>query len=302
MANTDFHGGAPTKQVATIVASLAVSACGALVGIDTDLGVKPDTSGSTDPTTDKTTDTGKAPVPVDGGKVIRQDASSSHLDSSIPFASRPPEGTYTYEAAPNSGDYVTALVPLAPYTSVTAAIAYDGPDCFNQTFTFRTNYTEVMRFCVKGYELAEVSETRDIALGSLVIVHTDETSFGGDGGTPGDVYFSTVAKPGTSWSHYLTGKNRDSAGGTSSFTASGTYGYIGDENDKSKHFHDSRAVDGGERGQDTVDWYFSPVDGTLVRFTRTLDIDYPFGTGVHYHEWVDMTLAARPGATDAGTH
>jgi hypothetical protein len=253
------------------------------------------------------TDPGTGGSGGEGGVTISNDAASLiHLDSSAaPSAARPPEGTYTYLAASGSGDYVTGVV-VAPYTIITVIIAYVGPDCFDQTFTFRTFYTETMHFCIKGQDLAEESEHRDIELGDLVEVKTGETCFGEDGGAPGDVYFSTVAKPPYSWSHHLTGTTNDSAGGTSSFEADGVYTYLEDKTVPglgavAKHFYDSRTVTGVEHGEDTVDWFFSPVDGTLLRFKRTLDIDYPFLGGVHYHETLDMTLTARPGG-DAGAH
>jgi hypothetical protein len=189
-------------------------------------------------------------------------------------------------------------------------VTYDGPNCFDQLFTFRTAYTEKMHFCVKGPELAEVSETRDQAVFAVAVVEiwTTMTCFGDDGGTPGDVYSSTVVKPGvsSSWAHHLTASAHDSTfGGPYAFHADGTYTYMGDETlgalGNSKHYYDPRTVTGQVSGSDIVDWYFSPVDGTLLRFTRTLELQYPWGPGTNYHEHVDMTLTARPG-NDAGVH
>jgi hypothetical protein len=240
-------------------------------------------------------------IPVDAALPSNGDSSPSP-----PYARRPPEGTYFYQAAPGSEDYVTYRTPAATYSSVTVTIAYVGPDCFDQVFTFRQAYTETMHFCVKGYDLAEVTDHRDITLGNLVTIHTDETCYGEDASTPGDVYFSTAAKPTDSWSHHLTGRDTAGVYPPSSFEADGTYTYVEDKTlgalGNSKHFHDSRIVDGGEKGQGTVDWYFSPVDGALLRFTRALDIDYPILTGARYTERVDMTLTAVPPGYDGGIH
>jgi hypothetical protein len=105
------------------------------------------------------------------------------------------------------------------------------------------------------------------------------------------------------------GQTADTRTGTSSFQVDGTYTYVGDETFPvmghevgAKHFHDARNVSGQQTGTNTADWYFSLEDGSLQRFSRQVDIDYNSIVGTaHYHETVDLTLAARPGATDAGS-
>jgi hypothetical protein len=298
-----------------MVMSLSAAACGALVGIDSDLRVKPSPGDPVEPTTDP----GSGDDRQDAGVAIPVDAAHPNHgyggDSSTPApqapqASRPPEGTYTYQAT--SGDNDTAsgwLIAYSPYGTVTVTVTYDGPNCFNQVATYRTAYTEQMHFCVRGPELVEDSETRHEVFFALIAVEawTAETCSGEDGGTPGDVYFSMVAKPvASSWMHHLTGSVKDSTFGAYAFKADGTYTYQGDETlgalGNSKHYYDSRIISGAQvNGSDIVDWYFSPVDGTLLRFTRTLELQYPWGTGVNYHEHVDMTLIARPDG-DAGVH
>jgi hypothetical protein len=221
----------------------------------------------------------------------------------IPPPRRPPEGDYVYAAS--GSDQIKGFIsfPAAPYgPTVTVTVAYVGTDCFEQTFTLRSGYSELMRFCIRGLELVEDSEHRyqSFAVGSTA--RTSETC------VPGDVYFSTAPTLGP-WAHDCSGNNTDSQSSASAFKTAGSYIYVGDETLTvmgqpvvTKHFYDARTVTGSQTGSNTSDWYFSAADGVLQRFSRNITIDYPSNVGpVKYVESVEMTLASTPGASDAGT-
>jgi hypothetical protein len=286
------------RRAALLVAGVFASACGLLVGIGTELGVRPIDDGGE-------TDTAGADV------VIREDAPSD-LDASFPPPRRPPEGTYYYDI--DGSDQVTGFLNhTSPYGPgrATVTIAYvdsgggeGGANCFDQTFVFRQYYTETMRFCVLGVELVEDASTRIQEFTGAV--HASSTTT--ETCTPSDVYLSTAAKPGDSWPRHCTGQTADSVTGTSTYYINGTYTYVGDEtfpvmgrDAGARHFHDVRDAGGQQTGTNNADWYFSMDDATLVRFNRTIDVSYDWGIGhIRYFETVDLRLAQLPGATDAG--
>jgi hypothetical protein len=284
------------RRAALIVLGLVASACAALVGIDPNLDVRAHDAGTDAPDTATAapTDAGiDAPIAVDG---------------SIPPPVRPVEGTYLYEADGSDqiqGAFIYNPSPYGPTATVT--IAYVGTDCFEQTFTLRADYTEMMRLCIKGLELVEngppPDETRYQKFAVGATASTTETC------TPGDVYFSTGAAPGQQWTHDCKGQNTDAKTGSSQFRTVGPYVYSGDQmmtvmgrSVLTKHFHDDRVVNGSQSGTNVADWYFSAEDGTLAAFNRKIDIQYNSVVGqIHYLETVNMTLIARPEASDAGT-
>jgi hypothetical protein len=212
-------------------------------------------------------------------------------------------------------------IPSTFESTVTVTIAHVEPDCFDQTFQFKPQYTEQMRFCVKGVELAEDGGSRSqdfIDLATDITAITTTACSGEDGGAPGDVYFSTVAERDHAWQHSCTGQTNAGRWGSSSFKLEGTYTFMGDEPPMvtgfptvAKHYRDVSIIISTEPnaplsrqqwGSHSADLWFSPNDGSLLRLRRWIEIDYPWGNGVHYHEALDMTLATPPSAADAGIH
>jgi hypothetical protein len=287
------------KRAALVIAGLFASACGLLVGIDSNLGTiaaddgggVPDTTGPTDAADASILE--DAPIPGDG---------------SIPLARRPPEGWYWYDI--DGGNNVTGVFASAsPYgPDATVEIAYvPGTDCFDQIFHFSANDTETMRFCVSGPQLLGEGGSRDQVFPTAVPVSltTTETC------TPGDIYLSTTAQPGDQWEHQCAGQTSNTFTSptslSSSFTLAGTYTYVADETfpvmgnqTATKHFHDDRDASGLVRGTDNADWYFSRDDWSLQRFRRAMNIVILPGP-VNYQESFDMTLSKRSSSLDAAS-
>jgi hypothetical protein len=174
-------------------------------------------------------------------------------------------------------------------------------ECFEMTFTFRTNYTEMMRMCVVGIDVVQ-----DIGLREQTFpVGSASTSLKCK--APGDFYFTSAPNPGTRL-HDCEGGNADSKSGGSTFTTRGLYEFkenvaidVKGTPVMTKHFYDGRLVTGSQTGTNNSHWFFS-AEGVLQRFTRNVDVDYQTGFGkVTYEERVNMTLSARPDPPDAGT-
>lgn len=274
------------------LASLFLAACGLLIGIDTDLEVKP-------------ADGGGADAPDTSVAVKEASADATIDEAGTPLPRRPPEGTYVYEVSGTealSGPFPTQSATYGPTTTV--SIAYDDPGCFAMTFTLRANYVETSHFCIRGLEVVEDKGTRDqkFSIGSTSTTLTC---------MPGDVYFSTAPTPSLQ-THDCQGKNtEDKSNSTSAFRTMGPYSYVSPDVTASvmgkdvlvRRFHDERLVtspSNTQSGSNVADWTFSADDGTLLLFKRKIDVTYTNVIGTHYVENVNMTLKERPGPNDAG--
>jgi hypothetical protein len=284
------------KRAALLIAGLFASACGLLVGVDSNLGLFPADDGGGAPDTTGPTDAADASIPDDA---------PIPLDGSTALAHRPPEGWYWYDIDGSSNatgvfGYASAYGPDA-----TVEIAYvPGTACFDQIFRLRANDTETMRFCVSDRQLLGEAGSWVQVFNTAVPVSatTTETC------TPGDIYLSTTAQPGDQWEHQCAGQTSNTFTNlSSSFTLAGTYTYVADETfpvmgnqTATKHFRDDRDASGQVSGTDNADWYFSRDDWSLQRFRRAMNIvTYP--GPVKYQESFDMTLSKRSSSLDAGS-
>ncbi|MBS2020165.1 MAG: hypothetical protein JST00_45315 [Deltaproteobacteria bacterium] len=278
------------RRVAFVVTAALLTACGAILGIDTDLDVKASDAGAAEAEVE-------AARPVDTGT-----DDSTAVDTGVPPPRRPPEGTYVYEVTGSDRVNTPFGSPQQTYgPTATLDISYVGADCFEMLFSFRNEYTEMMRMCVVGLDYVQDLGTRSqrFAVGSAATTVKC---------TPGDAYFTTAPSPALRV-HDCAGDNTDSRSGGSKFRVAGPYRFIGDENVDVKgvtvptrHFKGDKGVSGAQNGSNVADWYFGAADGVLVRFVRKVDINFnsPIGQ-VKYLEDVTMVLAKRPGADDAGT-
>lgn len=278
------------RRVAFAVAASLVTACGAILGIDTELDVKAQDAGSPEAEAE-------AARPVDAGA-----DEGAAVDTGVPPPRRPPEGIYVYDVTGSDRVNTPFGSPQQPYgPTATLAVSYVGADCFEMSFSFRNEYSEMMRMCVIGLDYVQDLGTRSqrFAVGSAAT--TVKCS-------PGDAYFTTAPSPALRV-HDCAGDNTDSRSGGSKFRVAGPYRFVGDENVDVKgvavptrHFKGDKGVSGAQNGSNVADWYFGAADGVLVRFVRKIDINFnsPIGQ-VKYLEEVTMTLSQRPGATEAGT-
>lgn len=277
------------RRVAIITTGVLVSACGALLGIDTELDVKPSDAA--------------VPVPdAEAGKDAGVDVARDVETGALP-PQRPPEGIYVYEVTGYDEVRTPFGSPKQNYgPTASIAIVYAGADCFEMTFTFRATYKEMLRMCVVGLDYVQSKGTRDqqFAVGSA---QTTTTCI------PGNVYYTTAPNP-VERIHDCSGDNTDTQSAPSKFRVVGPYRFIADQNidikgqlTATRHFKSDGAVSGSQNGTNVADWFFSPIDGAVVRFNRKIDIDYQSPIGkVTYLEEVNMTLVLRPGAIpDGGT-
>ena len=274
------------RIVASLSASALLSACALLAGIDTDLDVRPAGDDAADATFDRV-----AP-PADAAEDRGTDADAAVL--------RPPRlpapGKYVYTVSGSdklNGPFPSPQTKYGPTASVT--VAHVSADCFDMTFTFRTDYEETMRMCVVGLDLVQDRGARKqkFSVGSASTTLTCKA--------PGDVYFTTAPNP-PQKTHDCTGENADDQSGGSAFRTVGPYTFVGDETlpimgkpTTTRRFHDDRVVSGKQDGTNVAEWYFTTEDNMVARLERAVVIDYPTGFGkVTYVENVSMTLSERP--------
>lgn len=278
--------GRSARTLALVLTSALLSACALLAGIDTDLDVKPVADDASDSTFDRV-----AP-PSDAGDDRTMDADAAVL--------RPPRlpaaGSYVYTVSGSdklNGPFPSPQAKYGPTATVT--IAHVSADCYDMTFTFRTDYEETMRMCVVGLELVQDRGVRKqkFNVGAASTTTTCKA--------PGDVYFTTAPTPPPK-THDCSGENTDDQSGASAFRTLGPYTFVGDETipimgkpTATRRFHDDRVVSGKQDGTNVGEWYFTVEDNVVARLERAVVIDYPTAFGkVTYVENVSMTLSERP--------
>lgn len=278
--------GRSARTVALLLASALLSACALLVGIDTELDVKAAGDEGADATFDRV-----AP-PADAG-----DDRAFDVDAALLRPPRlPAQGTYVYTVSGSdklNGPFPSPQTKYGPTATVT--VAHVSADCFDMTFTFRTDYEETMRMCVVGLDLVQDRGARKqkFSVGSASRTLSCKA--------PGDVYFTTAPNP-PQKTHDCTGENADDQSGGSAFRTVGPYTFVGDETipimgkpTATRRFHDDRVVSGKQDGTNVAEWYFALEDNMVARLERAVVIDYPTTFGkVTYVENVSMTLSERP--------
>jgi hypothetical protein len=280
------------RRIAFLAASLLVSACGLLVGIDQDLTVKSHDGG---------TDAKEIGDAVDASDDDAFDATIDYDAAAYPKPRRPPEGTYTYDVSGSDkiqGAFVYNPASYGPTATVT--IKYVGSDCYEQKMTLRQDYDETMRFCIKGLDLVMDLGTRYQKFAIGATAQTTETC--------NDIYFSTAPTLGP-WKHECKGQNTDDKTGNSAFTVSGIYTFVGDEmisvfgtSVDAHHFHDPRDVAGSQKGTNVSDWWLAVDDASIVRFKRDIDVTYdsPVGKITYTERVTNMLVTSKPLPSDAG--
>lgn len=279
-------------------AGISLSACGLISGLD---------SLATSDLAPSVEDAG-GPARAereDGGRGDDSAASGpDHEDIEAgPPQGLPPAGTYTYTAV--GYDKITGIIspPQSNYgPTATVTIVHVGDRCFDQTIHLRGNYDQTMRLCLRkepdlGREsLVHESGSRTQKFGVLGSATTTQAC------APGNVHFNGQPPPDKSWAHDCTGKNSDDKSGSDSeFRTKGGYRFVGRETISVGgidvpvlHFAESLEVTGAQTGTDSSHWYYSAVDGLLVRLKdRSTSITY--GSFATYTEVVtDMTLSVLP--------
>lgn len=282
LARSNIFGRPPARALALLLTSGVVSACGALIGIDTELDVKATPDDAANPFD-------RVPPPdasVDG---------SVEADAPVILPPRlPAPGTYVYTVS--GSDKLNGPFP-SPQTSygptMNMLLSHVSADCFEMLFVFRKDYEETMRMCIVGLDLVQDRGARkqkfNVGAASTTLKCV------------GDIYFTTkpTLPPQT---HDCTGENADDQSGASAFRTLGPYTFVGDETipimgkpTATKRFHDDRVVSGKQDGTNVAEWHFAVEDNMVVRLERKVGIDYPTNFGkVEYVENLTMTLSARP--------
>jgi hypothetical protein len=167
------------------------------------------------------------------------------------------------------------------------------PNCYDETFHYRTGYDETMRNCIDGLHVEQTSGSRS------------QTFLGFNATTTltcqKDVYFTTEPAP-TTFVHSCTGSSADNKTQNSSFTTAGTYAFkedlmmsVGGTDMLVRHFIDPREISGSQTGSNNAEWWFTAQGGLLVKFTRDIQLKYPTGFGeVTYTESLEMNLKQLP--------
>jgi len=282
----------PARRLLPIAASLLLTACGLLIGIDPELGVKPseDDSGTSAPDTSVDVAPEAAPPDVAPPPALRW----------------PAEGDYLFQQDPTKAGYDAINGPFisqrADYTTATVSVRWlPGGSCFVMTLGVRPGYKDIMSLCVVDGALVQYTGSREqtfnLPNGN---VKTDTKCLPGD-------FFHALALPPVAerkWVHQCFGNNADGKTGGSGFDAKGDYVWVADEivpvngrDVPSRHYRESRTVTGSQTGSNTADWYFSLEDAMLVRWSRDIAVEYPSQIGaIDYTEHEYMTLVAPPDA------
>ena len=269
------------------VTTLCISACGVLLGIDTDLSAPADDAGI------DVIEASTVPIEASTDSAVDVDAGSF-------TAHRPAEGVYLYTVI-QGHESLDDHVPFndnADYTTpVTATVVHEaGSDtCFTMTIELRKSYDETIHLCVSGpYVVADTifrlqsfppgPRSMSITCAPPVVFDdTTTTSTQGQScaGTNKDGADPFVTKRTLDYDGTLVTTKLESGAvvNVRTFTETTTFSKVAGSN--------------AATGTITNHWSFSKADGTLVILSRHAELHFVGGLGSEYTEDTNIFLKGR---------